>query len=125
MELLCDILKIGGFVGGFILFIIFGILASEESYYPIRSISDVVVGVIIPIAATIMIVSSISLSIVDYNKNKILFYESIEDYVNNKGYTIYINDTEVDLQLIVIEKYSISSITIDEEHQEIHITKNN
>ena len=120
MEILFIILKVIGFLGGSILFLISvnAVIVSKCGYNPKYKVLSII---LLLLSVAMIVTSSIFVSI-DYDNNYKLFYESIENYVNKEGYTIYINGTEVDLSHIHIESYPKECIFIEDETKEIHIS---
>ena len=125
MDFLIRFLVIAGIACGFALILIYFAVVCKVKCYPIKNIVDVVAGILLPIFAVgIFVLSIVSYSTIT-NQDKQAFYDKIREYVNEQGYTIYIDGAEVDLEHITIEQYLRQNIVVEKEIKEIHITRGN
>ena len=124
MSALIGLISFLGLIGGILVFTAYSILATNNKCYPIKNKSDIFIGIIMPAISVILIVASITGILTESEESQKSFYNNIKDYVNNDGYTVWINGAEVDLQHITIEDYPSYNISIEEEIKEIHIVTN-
>ena len=122
MEILSIILTFIGFVGGAFVILVSIHQAFEHNCYPVKCVKDVIIGIVLPILSLIIMIGSVCYASNIYEQHEQKFYKSIADYVNNEGYIIYINGTEIDLAHITIENYPTKNISIKEDIKEIHIS---